>query len=76
MGEIAPSGNLTASKKYDVYGAERAGGTRAATTRQGFCGNLGHVADAETGLVYMRARYYDPNVGRFESEDPEGDGNT
>jgi RHS repeat-associated protein len=26
------------------------------------------------GLYYMRARYYDPNVGRFVSEDPLGFG--
>jgi RHS repeat-associated protein len=26
--------------------------------------------DAETGLYYYRARYYDPSVGRFISEDP------
>src|SRR5213075_1508992 len=28
--------------------------------------------DAETGLVYMGARYYDPVVGRFMSKDPVG----
>ena len=28
--------------------------------------------DAETGLVYMGARYYDPVVGRFASMDPVG----
>ncbi len=28
--------------------------------------------DSETGLYYMRARYYDPTVGRFISEDPIG----
>jgi RHS repeat-associated protein len=27
-------------------------------------------SDAETGLYYYRARYYDPNVGRFTREDP------
>jgi RHS repeat-associated protein len=28
--------------------------------------------DAETGLVYMGARYYDPVAGRFASIDPKG----
>lgn len=28
--------------------------------------------DSETGLYYFRARYYDPPVGRFISEDPIG----
>jgi len=27
-------------------------------------------SDTETGLYYYRARYYDPSVGRFLSEDP------
>lgn len=32
----------------------------------------GRERDKETGLYYMRARYYDPVVGRFISEDPIG----
>jgi len=30
----------------------------------------GREADAETGLLYYRARYYDPATGKFISEDP------
>jgi RHS repeat-associated protein len=32
----------------------------------------GQEFDAETGLYYMRSRYYDPALGRFISEDPAG----
>jgi len=34
-------------------------------------GYTGHVGD-NTGLVYMQARYYDPVIGRFYSNDPIG----
>ena len=30
----------------------------------------GHIRDKATGLTYMQARYYDPVIGRFLSEDP------
>jgi len=30
----------------------------------------GREFDSETGLYFYRARYYDPNAGRFLSEDP------
>jgi len=46
--------------------------------RQGPAGNAdhegftGHIADAASGLVYMQARYYDPVIGRFLSNDPVG----
>jgi RHS repeat-associated protein len=32
----------------------------------------GRELDSETGLYYYRARYYDPYIGRFLSEDPIG----
>jgi RHS repeat-associated protein len=40
----------------------------------GYCGNLGHPTDPESGLIYMRARFYEPWTGRFLSEDRAGDG--
>ena len=70
--EVSPSGTVTASRKYDVYGAVRSG--QAGTSSQKFVGKLGHESDASTGLIYMRARYYDPGTGRFVSQDPKGQG--
>lgn len=32
----------------------------------------GHITDSDTGVVYMQARYYDPAIGRFLSNDPMG----
>ncbi len=34
----------------------------------------GEYYDAETGLIYLRNRYYDPSIGRFITEDPARDG--
>ena len=73
VGELDPLGNLTSSPKYDVYGNVRSNGGTA-STKHGFVGSLGHLSEAETGLIYMRARYMDPAIGRFISEDPECDG--
>ncbi len=33
---------------------------------------MGRELDATTGLYYVRARWYDPTLGRFNSEDPIG----
>jgi RHS repeat-associated protein len=74
VGEIDPAGNVTAGKKHDVFGVSR-GGSGTAASKHGWQGGVGHVSEGETGgLVYMRARYYDPGIGRFQSEDPARDG--
>jgi RHS repeat-associated protein len=77
IGELDDNNNMTTSGQYDVYGAPGAGTQQgiAATSSQGYVGSLGHVTDAGTGgLIYMQARYYDPSLGRFVSEDPKQNG--
>ena len=54
-------GNRT---RYEPYGATAAGDVPQSI------GFTGHVNDADTGLVYMQQRYYDPVAGRFLSVDP------
>jgi RHS repeat-associated protein len=50
---------------YDIFGAIRnmtgTGGTKFTFTGE---------QNDDTGLMYLRARYYDPSVGRFLSRDP------
>ena len=60
-------------RSYDVWGAVRSGSTTG-DPKQRYCANLGHVQDDESGLIYMRARYYEPWSGRFISQDPGLDG--
>lgn len=60
-------------RKYDVWGAVRGGNTTGYPNNR-YCANLGHVVDDELGLIYMRARYYEPGTGRFISEDSAYDG--
>jgi RHS repeat-associated protein len=58
---------VTAGRKYDVYGLVRSG--QAGISKNKFVGKLGHVSEDESGLIYMRARYMDPVLGKFVSED-------
>ena len=69
LGETDPNGNVTSSRKYDVYGLVRGGTNPDGTSDHKFVGQLGHPSEDNTGLIYMRARYYDPQIGRFASED-------
>ena len=56
---------------YDAWGGVRSGIADGAAR---YCANIGHKQDDESGLIYMRARYYEPGSGRFVSEDPAMDG--
>ena len=60
-------------RSYDAWGVVRSQQS-AGDPKLRYCANLGHKADDESGLVYMRARYYEPTSGRFVSEDPAARG--
>jgi len=60
------AGQVTLSREYDPFGNVLTGAT------QGGYAYAGREWDPETGLLYLRARYYEPKLGRFISEDPIG----
>ena len=68
LAEADAQGNITARFEYTPYGVS-VPSMGAAPNGVGY---TGHVNDPETGLVYMQARYYDAEVGRFLSVDPVG----
>jgi RHS repeat-associated protein len=76
MGELARTGGTSYAvgnlRKYDAWGNSRLNSAQSGF--HGYSGNLGHKEDPESGLTYMRARYYEPGTGRFISEDPAHDG--
>ena len=65
----ASDGAIVAQYGFDPYGPEDAGSVDTVTNPLKFAAR---EYDAEDGLYYMRARYYDPMLERFASEDPVG----
>ena len=51
--------------EYSAFGRTTADSGTGATER----GFQGHETEAELGLIYMNARYYDPRLARFVSAD-------
>lgn len=66
IAEADEQGNITKTFDYRPYGQ------RALGQPPDGPGYTGHVNDPDTDLVYMQARYYDPEMGRFLSADPVG----
>ena len=64
------SGSVTKTYEYDAFGVEKNPDPNDINPFR-YCGEY---FDTETGNIYLRARYYDPSVGRFISEDPIRDG--
>lgn len=62
---------ITDAREYDAWGLTVAtsGGT---ATPAGFVGGQGYQTDADSGIMLLGARYYDPSLGRFISRDPVG----
>ncbi len=59
------TGTVTGKCTYNAYGTPTCEGTT--TTPLGYDGQY---TNADTGLIYMRARAYDPSTGEFISRDP------
>ncbi|MCW8880586.1 MAG: RHS domain-containing protein [Kangiellaceae bacterium] len=60
------NGALLWRESYNPYGETRLN----PSANQNDVGFTGHQKDSTTGLTYMQARYYDPLIGRFYSDDP------
>ena len=70
IGMTDASGAVVARYAYDPWGNPiSATGTAAIATRNPLRYRA-YYTDAETGLIYMPARYYDPATARFLSPDP------
>ena len=66
---ISGSGAVVADYTYDAFG-NQTGETEDSNPFR----YAGEYWDSESGLIYLRARYYDSGVGGFVSEDPARDG--
>jgi RHS repeat-associated protein len=60
------TGATVGTNTYDPYGT----GTSTTGTVTTPLGYTGQYTDTETGLVYLRARYYDPGTAQFLTVDP------
>jgi len=64
------SGEMINKYAYDVFG-KILSETEGIPNPLKYVGGYG-VMDERNGLLYMRARYYDPEIGRFINKDPSG----
>jgi RHS repeat-associated protein len=63
--ETDAQGNILSQQHYKPFG-------ETLETPKDDVGYTGHLNDTDLGLTYMQARYYDPVIGRFYSNDPIG----
>ncbi|GLZ37140.1 RHS repeat-associated core domain-containing protein [Actinokineospora sp. NBRC 105648] len=65
IGLLGATGTVGATYTYTAYGVATATGTLSTPLRF-----AGEYTDAESGLVYLRARYYEPTTAQFLTVDP------
>ena len=70
VGITDAEGTVQKNYRYDAFGNEQTP-DEADINPFRYCGEY---FDSETGQVYLRNRYYAPNIGRFITEDPIQDG--
>ncbi|MGG4451226.1 RHS repeat domain-containing protein [Brevibacillus porteri] len=63
----APNGNVLNTYDYDIWGNLIADKVKETISNPFMY--AGEMFDKESGFYYLRARYYDPKIGRFISED-------
>ena len=70
----ASTGNVVERYHYDPYGKaliyDASWNTRSSSSYDNPYLYAGRRLDTESGFYYMRARYYDPQLGRFINRDP------
>lgn len=65
------SGNVTKDYEYSSFEKQKSSTTDGDENPYRY---RGEYYDMESGHTYLQARYYDPDLGRFVSEDPAMDG--
>jgi RHS repeat-associated protein len=70
LGSTAATSNVSGTVTYRMRFAPF--GLAWGHTAENEIAYTGHKFDTDTGLNYMQARYYDPLIGRFYSNDPIG----
>jgi RHS repeat-associated protein len=63
---VDESGSVTLTRDYEPFGEEH----RVSGLFVSIYGFTGELSNPALGLVYLRARYYQPDHGRFISTDP------
>ncbi|MDT3701333.1 MAG: RHS repeat-associated core domain-containing protein, partial [Thermincola sp.] len=70
---VKPDGNMRDHYRYDEYGKPAPGNSKlspdGAINLNNTFGYTGEMWDEETDLLYLRARHYEPETGRFLSRD-------